>query len=892
MATSPSVTRLALDQASVPTAFEGDLVARFREIEAGRREWVALEAPDGHFTYRELELLSNRLANQLRSIGVERDRRVGISLPRGAGELVSMLATLKAGGAYVPLDPSHPVERVLGILEDATPEVLITNHDSPLPLQSVYAGPIIFVDDIRRTASDFEPAPPSVAYDPEQLCYILFTSGSTGRPKGVEITRGAFANFLGSMAHTPGLSASERLLAITTTSFDIAGLELFLPLWVGGTVLVADRETARDPRRLKKRLETDRVSMLQATPTTWRLLLEAGWRPDGGLRMLCGGEALPPELARRLLVGGGELWNLYGPTETTVWSSLERVWPGFERITVGRPIDRTTMHVLDGNLVRLPPGEEGELWIGGRGLARGYFKRPDLTAERFVPVPGGPAGARLYRTGDLGRQLEDGRFECLGRIDHQVKIRGFRIELGEIETVLRAVPGVSEALVVADLGSDTDGDNDGGPREPRLVAYWLGEAERESLIAAAKRKLPQHMVPAVYVQLEAFPLNTNGKIDRKQLPVPKASSLGAPTYRAPRNDTETRIAAVWRNVLGLAEVGRDQDFFALGGTSVLAARVLNHLGEELGVEIPLQAFYEAPTVEGIAARVGRRFSPDAPIVVRLREGSPGHPPLWCVFGITIYQALARAIEGDEPVIGVHVPNRYVPGRDPQPTIEQVGRRYVDLIRTHQPHGPYHLLGLCFGGIVAHEIARQLAAAGEPIARVTIIDARLPRGEEIDQLARGRAYLRAALEEPSLLPGKVANHMAKRFRRQIAALPELFGLRAALLNGGGLRRMVAEPTAPQPMDLPVDGPEVDAAVARFAAQPSRLACSLLIIRATREPTPEWLRTPGDQGWGAFAERVVVYDVPAFHLEVLEEPHVLALARQLARTPDSGSPGRNC
>ena len=868
---SPSVTRIELDQANVPGGPEGDLVSRLGEIEARRRDWVALEAPDGHFTYREIELLSNRLANQLRSMGVGRDRRVGISLPRGAGELVSLLATLKAGGAYVPLDPSHPLERVLAILEDAAPEVLITDHDSPLPLQSAFTGPVIFVDDIRRTATDFDGVPPRIPCAPDQLCYILFTSGSTGRPKGVEITRGAFANFLGSMAHTPGLSASERLLAITATSFDIAGLELFLPLWVGATVLIADRETARDPRRLKKRLESDRVSMLQATPTTWRLLLEAGWRPDAGVRMLCGGEALPPELARRLVACGGELWNLYGPTETTVWSSLERVWPGFERITVGRPIDRTTMYVLDGSLGRLPPGAEGEIWIGGEGLARGYFKRPDLTVERFVPSPYGSPGERLYRTGDLGRQLPDGRFECLGRIDHQVKIRGFRIELGEIETVLRAVPGVSEVLVVADRGSDT------ADAEPRLVAYWLGEAERESLLAAARRKLPQHMVPAVYVQLEAFPLNTNGKIDRKQLPVPKASALGTRAYRAPRNDTETRIAAVWRNVLGLAEVGRDQDFFALGGTSVLAARVLRRLDEELGVEIPLQAFYEMPTVEGIAARVGRRFSPDAPIVVRLREGSADSSPLWCVFGITIYQALARALDGDHPVIGVHVPNRYVPGRDPQPTIDEVARRYVKLIRSQQPHGPYHLLGLCFGGIVAYEIAHQLEDAGESIARVTIIDARLPRGGQVDHLARARAYLRSAVEEPGLLPARIV----KQVRQRTAGGTYLSGLRAAVL-GRVLGGVGADDTALQPMDLPVDGPEVDAAVERFAARPKRLSGPLLIIRATREPTPDWLRPPGDQGWGGFSKEVVVHDIPAFHLEVLEEPHVQSLARELART----------
>jgi amino acid adenylation domain-containing protein len=865
MVQGPSATRLAHDQTHIPHDPEGDLVRRFREVGQLRAEWTAIEAPDGHFTYREVELLSNRLGHQLAAMGVERDRRVAICLPRGAGELISLLATLKAGGAYVPLDSAHPLERLLGIVEDAAPEVLITDHESPLYLQSGFSGPVIFIDDIRRTATELDATPLVGAYDPEDLAYILFTSGSTGRPKGVEITRGAFANFLGSMAHTPGLSPSERLLAITTTSFDIAGLELFLPLWVGATVLIADRETARDPRRLRKRLETDTVSVLQATPTTWRLLLEADWRPGPGMRMLCGGEALPPTLAQRLLEGGGELWNMYGPTETTVWSSLERVHPGFDRITVGRPIDRTTMYVLDDALAALPPEHEGELWIGGSGLARGYFRRPDLTAERFIPDPHGRPGQRIYRTGDLGRRLVDGRFECLGRIDHQVKIRGFRIELGEIETVLRAVPGVSEALVVADRSNDA---------EPRLVAYWIGQAEREALAAGAKRKLPQHMVPAAYVHLEAFPLNTNGKIDRKQLPIPTASALARSSFKALANDTETRIAAIWRNVLGLAEVGADQDFFALGGTSVLAARVINHLDEELGVEIPLQAFYELPTVEGIAARVGRRFSPDAPIVVRLRDGAASRPPLWCVFGVTIYQALARAFEGDQPVIGVHVPNRYRPGRERQPTIDEAARRYVDLIRRHQAHGPYHLVGLCFGGIVAHEIARQLEELGETVAIVTIIDSRLPRGEIIDQLGRARAYARHAVEQPGQLPGRIAKHL----KRQAAGLASLRAVRRAL---DGVRTVAGVgPDGTEPMDLPFDGPEVEAAVARFAAAPRRLRGPLLVVRATREPTPDWAQIAPDHGWGAFAETVVVRDIPAFHLQVLEEPHVNALAQAMA------------
>ncbi|HEY4188605.1 MAG TPA: amino acid adenylation domain-containing protein, partial [Polyangia bacterium] len=507
----------------------------------------AVEAPDVTLGYGELERLSNQLAHRLRSLGVGPDSCVGISLPRGAAELIAMLATAKAGGAYVPLDPSHPLDRLRLIVEDAAPQVMIVHSSSPLAATPPLAGTtasanVIELDDLDRATAGFATTPPAVSYHPAQLAYVLFTSGSTGRPKGVEISRGAFANFLRSMAHEPGLTENDRLLAVSTTSFDIAGLELFLPLYVGATVIIADRPTVLDPRRLRQRLEADGITMMQATPATWRLLLEAGWQGHDKLRMLCGGEAMSAALADRLLPCGSELWNMYGPTETTVWSSLQRIAPGYELITIGKPIDRTQIYVLDAERRQVPRGEIGELYIGGQGLARGYRQRSELTAERFIQNPHGPVGDLIYRTGDLGRLLPDDCFECLGRIDHQVKIRGFRIELGEIESVLRQVPGVKEVLVDAEKLEDGD---------PALCAYWVGEATRDALIENARRRLPAYMVPSGYVHLEVFPLNTNGKIDRKALPRPEASPQDVGALKRPRNDGETRIAALWKQVLGL-----------------------------------------------------------------------------------------------------------------------------------------------------------------------------------------------------------------------------------------------------------------------------------------------------------------------------------------------------
>ena len=827
--------------------FPVDLIARLAEVTTERQNHLAVEAPDGRLTYGELDRVSTQLAQQLRALGVSREARVGISMPRGACELVAMLATLKAGGAYVPLDPSHPTERLRIVIEDAAPQVLIAGPRSPLT--ESHAGGLIVLEDLSQAGSGL---PSHCQVEParvDQLMYVLFTSGSTGRPKGVEITRGAFANFIASMAHTPGMGQDDRLLAITTTSFDIAGLELFLPLYVGATVVIADRATARDPQRLRQRLEQDDISIMQATPASWRLLLEAGFAGNGQLRMLCGGDVMSAALAEHLLGAGRELWNLYGPTETTVWSSLSRVESKGERVTIGRPIDRTTLHILDDSGQSVAAGQEGEIAIGGAGLARGYLGRPDLTAKRFVVVP---SGERVYRTGDLGRMRTDGNFECLGRLDHQVKISGFRIELGEIEAVLRALPEVLEVLVVVD-GPDQ--------LEPRLVAYWTGTAKQPALAAAARARLPAYMVPSAYVALEAFPLNPNGKIDRKQLPRPTRTE--AVFAKPPRNDLETRIAAIWRQTLGLAQVGVDENFFDLGGTSGQAIQTVARMRQELGIDVPVQVLYEAPMVEKLAVRLHQAFSPDDPIVVRLRRGSADQPPLFCLLGVNQYQDLALSLAWDRSVIAVHVPCRYVPGREAPPTIEQVAQRYVARIRQQQPHGPYYLLGLCFGGIVAYEAAHQLQAAGENVPFVAVLDALLPAGFQTDRVVQARHYLRLAGQDP---------------RRVLS------WTRKALRCAGNLvlARDRREAAAEQPMDLPLDGPISDLLVERFAAEPKRLRSRLLIVHASAEEShPPWLRIRSDMGWAGRADWVIEHAIAASHLRILREPYVRSLARLLER-----------
>ncbi len=556
---------------------------------------VALVFEDIQLTYAQLSARANRLAHHLKDLGVGPDVLVAVCIERGVEMVVALLAALKAGGAYVPLDPSYPGERLGFMLADAEPAVLLTQQ-ALLASLPVSEGLATFCLDSQWDLLPARDANLPCTTLPAHLAYVIYTSGSTGRPKGVGVTHGSVGNFLHSMAQVPGLSSKDVLLAVTSLSFDIAGLELWLPLTEGARCVLASREAAADGRQLRRLVERCGVTVMQATPSSWRLLLEAGWPEQAALRALCGGEALPGDLAAQLLRHTEQVWNLYGPTETTIWSALQRV-QNAERITIGQPIANTQVHILDENFHLVPQGVPGELYIAGDGLARGYVNRPELTAERFVPNPYGPSGSRMYRTGDLARWLSDGSLEYLGRIDQQVKIRGFRIELGEIEAVLAAQAGVREAVVLA--REDVPGDK-------RLVAYVVPQAgitiEAGGLRTQLQSLLPEYMVPGHFVVLEALPLTPNGKLDRRSLPAPdlRGSEAG---YIVPATPTEAAVASIWAEVLRLERVGVQDNFFALGGHSLLATQVLAKLRAALRVELPLRALFEAPTVAQLALRV-------------------------------------------------------------------------------------------------------------------------------------------------------------------------------------------------------------------------------------------------------------------------------------------------
>jgi amino acid adenylation domain-containing protein len=699
---------------------------------------VAVEFRDKRLTYKELDERSNKLAHFLQRNGVGTESLVGLCVDRSLEMVVALLAILKSGGAYVPLDPAYPSDRIKYVLDDARVAVLLT-QDSLLNSLPETSATVVCIENDWKVCQDENCDPVVSGAKPENLAYVIYTSGSTGRPKGVQLEHRSIVNFLCSMRRQPGMNAADSLLAVTTLSFDIAGLELYLPLLSGGRLIVAPRETTYDGRLLVQLMADSAATIMQATPTTWRVLFNSGWKGDPKLKILVGGEALSADLARQLAQRCGPVWNMYGPTETTIWSSIYRVEGKDERLVpIGKPIANTSFYVLDADRHPVADGAEGELYIGGEGLARGYFERDEMTTEKFVPDPFTPhPGARIYRTGDLARYRPDGNIEFLGRIDHQVKIRGFRIELGEIEAVLEQHQGVQQAVAVA--REDVPGDK-------QLVAYYvrkqMGSLAASELRAHAGRQLPDYMVPSAFVQVLKFPVTPNGKVDRSQLPAPSVHDFEAQTeYIAPRNEIERKLVSLWEETLGLSPISVTTSFFDLGGRSVLAAKLFTKILRTFGKELPLSTLFHSPTVEQLARSLQPSNSDgDYPTLVAIQPNGT-KPPFFCVHGgagSTLFlHRLARALGPDYPFYGIE-PEGMDGRRFQRPTVEQMAQHYLAEIRIVQPSGPYFIGGYCFGGLVAFEMARLLEEQGEQAALVALFSAELRYNHKVRPPAEGQS----------------------------------------------------------------------------------------------------------------------------------------------------------
>ncbi|MGK5671562.1 amino acid adenylation domain-containing protein [Micromonospora sp. URMC 106] len=666
-------------------------------------------------SYAELNVRANRLARRLRRVGVGPDVTVAVSLERSADLLVALLGVLKSGGAYVPLDPSYPLDRQRWVLEHSRSAVLVTEPGLADRFAD-FAGPVLRVDDPSlavECAADPEPVTA-----PGHLAYVLYTSGSTGRPKGVRVSHASVVNLLTAMRHTPGLTADDTLVALTTYAFDISVLELFLPLVVGARVVVAGRDVGYDAAGLAGLLRGEGATVMQATPATWRLLLASGWPGMPGLKALCGGEALPLPLARDLAARVGELWNMYGPTEATIWATAARIAPDAPEVTIGRPIANLRAYVLDEALRPVPVGVVGELWLGGAGVARDYLDQPALTADRFRPDPyADRPGARLYRTGDLARWRPDGTIECLGRNDSQVKVRGHRIELGEIEAALQRHPAVREAAVVV---RDIDG-------EPALVAYLAPRPDDPDEGAGRWRAflrdwLPDYMVPTTYVPLDALPLTDNGKVDRRALPAPERGGARAGDGgAAPTTPLQAALAERWAQVLGYDRVGIDDDFFDLGGDSFTAIRALS------GIQPPISVLdlFRHPTIRGLTGHADAAAGEPDRLLHELtppRAAAPAVTVLCVPFagaGAVTYQSLAAAMPEHVALYALQRPGHDLnrPDEPPLEMAELVERCVAEV--TAGISGPVLVYGHCMGGATAVELGRRLEAAGVDLLRVVV-----------------------------------------------------------------------------------------------------------------------------------------------------------------------------
>ncbi len=544
-------------------------------------------------SYAQLNMRANQVAHYLHSLDIGRNAVVGIYMDRSLEMLIGVIGIMKSGAAYMPLDPAFPLDRISFMIEDsATPLILTQAHLTQTI--SHHDAQVLCIDTDRDTIEPFPTTNLSQTPPAEDIAYLIYTSGSTGLPKGVQIPNRALINFLLSMQEAPGIEVNDVVLAETTLSFDIAGLELFLPLISGASIALVDKETGYDGALMQQAIDRYGATILQATPASWRILLESGWQGSSRLKALCGGEALPQELAAQLLNCCREVWNMYGPTETTIWSTVSRIESTDEPILIGRPIANTTIYILDDKLCPAPIGVPGELHIGGDGLARGYLNRPELTEEKFISAPFSEhPDMRIYKTGDLARYRADGRIECLGRLDHQVKIRGFRIELGEIETHLSENPAVRKNVVIA---------REDSPGNKYLAAYIVPETglqpSSQQLRTYLQGFLPDYMIPSAFVTVDTLPLTPNGKIDRRALPVPEISMQTNQTaFEAPRTPMEKTIAAIWSEVLGVDQVGIYDNFFNLGGHSLIATRVVAKLrASDLALEVPVRTLFEQPTI--------------------------------------------------------------------------------------------------------------------------------------------------------------------------------------------------------------------------------------------------------------------------------------------------------
>ncbi|CCH57118.1 amino acid adenylation domain protein [Fibrisoma limi BUZ 3] len=674
-------------------------------------------------SYRELNETANRVAHFLIQKGVKPGDIVGVALERSSDLLITLLAILKSGAAYLPLDPEYPHDRITFMLSDAASRHFITSKKYRGAIRS-QATELLIESAIDASAS-YPADEPKVAVGGDDLAYIIYTSGSTGKPKGVLIRHFGLINVLRSILTEPGVQSDDRWLAVSTISFDMSVPELFVPLLAGATVVLTGTEITKDGRALLHAVNQYGVTIMQATPTTWKMMLASGWEETVPVKVISAGEPLSKDLAQKLLQKCDSLWNLYGPTETTIYATIKQVQATDPVITIGHPIQNYQIFILNEDQQLVPQGTVGELYIGGHGVAKGYLNRPELTTEKFINSPIDSYKGTLYRTGDLGFITNEGEVQCLGRTDYQIKIRGYRIEAGEIERIITAQPGVKEAVVIA---------REDRPNDQRLTAYaimqhLLPDSAFNQEVAkwkqALRAELPSFMIPVDYVQMTALPMTLNGKIDRKALPRPNAQAhTDEEPAKTAVTELEKLITTIWTEEIGIKDIGVTDDFFELGGHSLTAVHVMTRLEEVTGKRLPLSTLFEHPTIRQLASILesDKKATTWKSLVPIKPTGSK--MPVYLIHGgglhVLNFNSFAMHMDPEQPVFGLQAFGLH-DGDEPLDSMEAIAAFYVSEIMAQNPTGPYAIVGYSFGGYIAVEMARQLKRMGKEVKLLGMMD---------------------------------------------------------------------------------------------------------------------------------------------------------------------------
>ena len=841
---------------------------------------IAVRFKEQLLTYAELNQGANQLAHYLKNLGVEAEDRVAICVQPSLEIAIAMLGILKAGGVYVPLDSTHPKDRLTTIFEDTQAKVLLTQAQL-LPNLPAIAQHTLCLDTDWETIQQFPTHNPEHEINLDQTAYIIYTSGTTGKPKGVMANHRNLVNYILATQERFGFNQDDVMPVVARFTFSIAMFELLSPLAAGGTLVVLERDHILDFKRLTQTLE--QLTMLHTVPSLMQKLL--AYIRDNGLdirkfqgikHVFTGGDIVAPDLLETMknVFVNAKVYVLYGCSEVSSLCSSYPV-PRDQIVTksrVGKPFNNVCVRLYDSHQNLVPIGIPGEIYVSGAGVTKGYLHRDDLTQEKFVIID----GQRFYRTGDLGRFSADGNIEFLGRADFQVKLRGIRIELGEIESTLRQAPGVREGVVIArELGSGETG----------LVAYIVLDRGQSPAIEDIRRflqaKLPDYMVPAAFVVLEAMPLNPNQKIDRRALPMPTPENLaGFKTVVPPRNDWERQLIEIWENVLGIQPIGIRHNFFDLGGTSLLAVQMLTQIEKLWGKNLPITTLLQAPTIKDLAKVLRSVEAAKVSDLVALRKGG-SKPPLFCIYGILIYQKLVNHLDPEQPVYGVFLQEEVEllkTGKFDQQnsaflSVPIVAARYLETIRSFQPHGPYYLAGESFGGLVAFEMAQQLQAAGEEVALVALFDSPAP------SLAAQMSLVERLQLHRKLLSQHGISYISRMVQRSRMALQKkvLTGLhkvyQRSLLPQEGVSQEFTE-------EIQQDIRDNVRLRATQSYAPQPYSGRMVLFRAM-ERDEYWASLDYDMGWGLLAAGgLQIFDVPGDHLGILRDPNVQVLAAKLS------------